>query len=147
MAHSKDEPLNADVPLFLVQGAAWLHLCQIPGMWVMGRRVMDIPLELRKLSPLASAVVRVIALAVLTLLVVIGVLIATHPEDALGTRLGRAQCLFLGLFWSVRLGVQVRYYTHLGWPRTRDGRVLQAMLVGIFAIQSLGYLGAWLLPF
>jgi hypothetical protein len=111
-------------------------------MWVMARRVIDVPLELPRLSPLASAMVRVIALAVLALLVGFGALVATHPEDALGTRLGRAQCLFLGLFWSVRLAVQAWYYTDRGWPRTRNGRLFHAVLVGIFALQSFGYLGA-----
>jgi hypothetical protein len=133
------------ISLLLVQGAAWLHLCQLPGMWLMSRRIVDVARELPRLSPLAAGVVRVMALAVLVLLMALGMLVATYPEDVLTTRFGRALVVFLGAFWGVRGLVQLWYYGMLAWPRTALGRRLHTALVVVFTLQCVGYLAAFTL--
>lgn len=131
--------------LIFIQVGAWLHLFQLPGMWLLGRRVVDVKRELLPSSPLFGALVKVIALAVLTLLVGLGVLIGCYPSDVSETAFGQALCMFLGLFWLARLVVQVYYYAGLSWPRTGAGRAIHVALLGIFGAQSVAYLGAWLL--
>ena len=131
--------------LVLLEIAAWLHLCQVPGTWFLGKRIVGLADELPRLSPLVGAIVMVLGVAVVAVLVGLGVLVGMHPSDILGTRFGLALCGFLGLFWLARLGVQFWYYFGFAWPRTRSARAAHAALVSIFATQSFGYLGVWVL--
>jgi hypothetical protein len=131
--------------LVLLQIAAWLHLCQVPGTWFLAKRIVGIADELPRLSPLVAAIVTVLGLAVMAVLVGLGVLVGTHPSDVLGTRFGLALCGCLGGCWLARLGVQFWYYFGFAWPRSRSARAAHAALVGIFATQALGYLGVWVL--
>jgi hypothetical protein len=126
--------------LVLLEVAAWLHLCQVPGTWFVGKRIVGIADELPRLSPLVSAIVMVLGLAVVTVLVGVGVLVGTHPHDVLGTSFGLALCAFLGVFWGVRLAIQFWYYFGFAWPRTLSARVAHLAMVGIFAAQAVCYL-------
>lgn len=125
--------------------AAWLHVCQLPGTWFVGRRLLAIPDELSSLRPLTRAVVLVLGAAVVWVLVSLGVLIAWHSGEVLHARFGRALCGFLGLFWFSRLAVQLWYFHALAWPRSRGGRVAHVLLTLIFGVQSIGYCAAWVL--
>jgi hypothetical protein len=128
--------------LFL-EVAAWMHLCQVPGTWLVGRRVLRLSAELPRLSPLAAAIFTVMAAAVVLVLVVLGVLIGSNPTEVLTTHLGLGLCAFLGSFWFLRLLIQLWYYYRRPWPRHALGKLSHAALVGIFATQAVGYLGAW----
>jgi acetolactate synthase-1/2/3 large subunit len=92
--------------LFL-EVAAWLHLCQVPGTWFVGRRVLCLSDELPRLSSLAAAIFTVMGAAVVLVLVVLGVLIGSHPTEVLTTHLGLGLCAFLGTFWFLRLLIQL----------------------------------------
>jgi hypothetical protein len=129
----------------LLEVAAWLHLCQVPGTWMVGKRIVGIADELPRLSPLVGAIVTVLGIAVVAVLVGLGVLVGTYPSDVLGTQFGVALCGFLGLFWLARLGVQFWYYFGFAWPRSRPAKIAHAVMVSIFAAQSIGYLGVWAL--
>ncbi|HEY8943765.1 MAG TPA: hypothetical protein VIM73_05860 [Polyangiaceae bacterium] len=129
----------------LLQIAAWLHLCQVPGTWYLARHLIGISAELKLLSRLVSAVVVVLGIAVVLVLVGLGALMALHPRDVLGTRFGVALCASLGVFWLARLGVQFYYYFGLPWPRSKRGRLAHTALASIFATQSAGYFGVWML--
>jgi hypothetical protein len=98
--------------------------------------------ETDKLSPLARRIVAVLGISVVVVLVALGALLAAYPRDALGTRFGRATCAFLGVFWLLRLIVQLYYRRY--WPRGVEGAAAHVALVVIFTLQSFGYGGALL---
>lgn len=129
--------------ILLLEIAAWLHLCQLPGTWFIDRYVVRVKRELTQLSGLARAIVVVQGVAVIVVLSVLGILVASHAGDVLRAPFGAALCAFLGLFWLARLGVQLWYYAALAWPRTPASSLAHRAFVAIFALQSLGYLGAW----
>ena len=122
-----------------LQIAAWLHLCQLPGILLINRHVIRFGAELEKLSPLAHAIVQVISLSVVALLVALGALLGVYADEVLHTRFGVALVGALGVFWLTRLGVQLWYYRSLSWPHTRPAIALHYLLVTIFATQALAY--------
>lgn len=124
----------------LVGFAGALHFCQLPGTWFLGKRLLGIDRELKRLSPLVSAIVLVLAVAAVTLLVSLGAFVVVFADELVVSRFGRTLCAFLGAFWGVRLLVQIHYYHRLPWPRCRAGRVAHLLLTLVFAIQAIAYL-------
>ena len=130
--------------LFL-EVAAWLHLCQLPGVIFLSRHVVDLRADLPKLHPLTRAIFVVIGVSVVSLLVFLGVAMGSYADDVLASEFGLLLCLALGIFWFVRLAVQFWYYSSSLWPLHRSGVLAHYALLAIFALQTAGYLAAWTL--
>ena len=128
----------------LIQLGGCLHLCQLPGTWYLGKRLLGIDRELERLSPLVAAIVMVLGLAAVTLLVSLGVFVVLFSAELAASSFGHVLIAFLGAFWLVRLGVQLYYYFGLPWPRSPAGRLSHGALVAIFGTQAAAYLSSLL---
>jgi hypothetical protein len=70
-------------------------------------RVLDWRSSLRKLDPLLRQLIWVHGLFIVLVIIAFGVLSVAFPHElANGSRLARAVCLFIALFWTCRLVVQ-----------------------------------------
>jgi hypothetical protein len=70
-------------------------------------RVLDWRSALRQLDPLSRQLVWVHGLFIVLVIIAFGVLSVAFPHElADGSRLARAVCAFIGLFWTCRLVVQ-----------------------------------------
>lgn len=125
--------------------AAWLHLCQIPGVLFLGRHVVNVRADLSKLPPLTHAIFVVIGASTVGLLVTLGVTIGSYAQEVVTSDLGLVLCLALGLFWFMRFVVQLWYYRSSLWPQHRSALIAHYTLLVVFALQAAGYLAAWTL--
>jgi hypothetical protein len=128
----------------LIQLGGGLHLCQLPGTWYLGRRLLGIDRELERLSPLVAAIVMVLGLAAVTLLVSLGGFVVMFAGELAASSFGHALIAFLGAFWLARLAVQLYYYFGLPWPRSPAGRYSNSALIAIFGAQAAAYFSSLL---
>lgn len=122
--------------------AASLHLLQLPTTSWLGRRILKLPEDLSRLSPLNRRIVLVFMGAVSFLVLALAALVIAFAERLLGDPLGRGLCLTLGLFWLARASAQIWLYRW--WPRQRQGGVSYFALLGLYGFLALSYLGACL---
>jgi alginate O-acetyltransferase complex protein AlgI len=77
-------------------------------------------------------VITILAFGVLTLVL--------HDEMLRGDRAARALAAFIGIYWTARIGVDLFYFGHTGWPRGRAFAVGHALLLGAFVALAATYL-------
>jgi len=82
-------------------------------------------------------VLTILAFGVLTL--------ALHGELMRGERAARALAAFIGIYWTARIGVDIFYFGHSGWPRGGAFVTGHALLLGLFGALAATYLAAFLL--
>ncbi|HEY3227316.1 MAG TPA: hypothetical protein VGK61_10025 [Planctomycetota bacterium] len=78
-------------------------------------------------------VLTIIAFGVLTLVL--------HNELLRGDRAALGLAAFIGVYWTVRILVDLFYFGHSGWPRGRAFIAGHALLLGLFAALAATYLG------
>jgi len=102
--------------------------------------------ELARLRPLnrklmwtygGFTVLTIVAFGTLTL--------ALHAELLRGDRAAVGLAAFIGVYWAVRIAVDVVWFGHADWPPGRRFVVGHALLLGLFAFLAGTYLGlvAW----
>lgn len=77
-------------------------------------------------------VLTIVAFGVLTLVL--------HDEILRGDRAALALAAFIGIYWSVRILVDLLYFGHSGWPRGRVFVAGHALLLALFAALATTYL-------
>ena len=81
-------------------------------------------------------VLTILAFGILTLVL--------HDEMLRGDRAARALAAFIGVYWAARIGVDLFYFGHTGWPRGRAFVLGHALLLGLFGALAATYLGVLL---
>ena len=64
-----------------------------------------------------------------------------HEEMLKGDRAALALTFFIGLYWLLRIIVDVAYYSHQDWPEGAAFRVGHVLLTSLFVFLSSSYLG------
>ena len=64
-----------------------------------------------------------------------------HNEFLRGDRAAMALCLFIGLFWTFRIGVDAFYFSHKDWPQGKLFVIGHIMLTSLFVSFMVSYLG------
>lgn len=67
-----------------------------------------------------------------------------HNEFLRGDRAAIALSLFIGIFWSFRVGVDAFYFSHKDWPQGKQFVVGHIMLTSLFVSFAVSYLGLFL---
>jgi len=78
-------------------------------------------------------VLTILAFGILTLVL--------HKELLRGDRAALGLAAFIGIYWTVRILVDLSYFGHSGWPRGRVFVVGHALLLALFAALAATYLG------
>ena len=91
----------------------------------------------RKLMHVYSGytVYTILAFGVLTLLL--------HQELLRGERAARALAVFIAIYWTARIGVDLLYYEHKDWPEGTQFVVGHFLLTGLFCALAVTY---WAVP-
>ena len=63
-----------------------------------------------------------------------------HEEMLRGDRAALALASFIGLYWLLRIVVDLAYYSHRDWPSGKPFRIGHALLTSLFAFLSSSYL-------
>ena len=82
---------------------------------------------------------------VLTILAFGALTLALHAELLNGDRAALALALFIGIYWTSRILVDVFYFSHEDWPKGKQFVVGHALLTSLFSVLAASYLGlfAW----
>jgi alginate O-acetyltransferase complex protein AlgI len=102
--------------------------------------------ELARLRPLNRKLMWTYGgFTVLTIVAFGALTLVLHDELLRGDRAALALAIFIGLYWAVRIAVDLVYFGHEGWPAGRHFVVGHALLRALFGFLSLTYLGlvAW----
>ena len=121
--------------------AASLHLLQLPTTAWLARRRLALASELLRLSTLNQRIVLIFMGAVSFLVIGLAVVVLCFSHDLLALPVGRALCLTLGTFWTTRALAQV--WLGSVWPQQRRGRVSYIVLLALYTLLALLYMGAW----
>jgi hypothetical protein len=79
--------------------------------------------------------------AVLTIVAFGTLTLALHSEMLGGDRAALGVCLFIGIYWALRVGVDFFYYDHKDWPSGRTFVVGHMLLTLLFSYLSAANLG------
>lgn len=63
-----------------------------------------------------------------------------HEEILRGDRAALALAFFIGLYWLLRIAVDLTYYSHQDWPRGTLFRLGHVLLTSLFVFLSSSYL-------
>lgn len=99
--------------------------------------------DLAKLTPLNRKLMWVHgAFAVLTIVAFGTLTLVLHDEllELEGGRAARALALFIGVYWTARVGVDVFYYRHEDWPRGWALVMGHVLLTSLFCALAATYL-------
>jgi len=78
---------------------------------------------------------------VLTILAFGTLTLALHAELLSGDRAALALALFIGIYWTSRILVDLFYFSHKDWPKGKQFVVGHALLTALFSALALSYLG------
>jgi hypothetical protein len=67
--------------------------------------------------------------------------LALHNEFLHGDRAAMALSLFIGLFWTFRVGVDAFYFSHKDWPQGKQFVIGHILLTSLFISFAISYLG------
>jgi hypothetical protein len=67
--------------------------------------------------------------------------LALHNEFLRGDRAAMALSLFIGSFWTFRVGVDAFYFSHQDWPKGKQFVVGHILLTSLFVSFAISYLG------
>lgn len=67
--------------------------------------------------------------------------LALHHELLQGDRAAMALSLFIGIFWTFRVGVDAFYFSHEDWPQGKQFVVGHILLTSLFVSFMISYLG------
>jgi alginate O-acetyltransferase complex protein AlgI len=67
--------------------------------------------------------------------------LALHNEFLYGDRAAMALSLFIGLFWTFRVGVDAFYFSHQDWPKGKQFVIGHILLTTLFVSFMVNYLG------
>jgi hypothetical protein len=109
-------------------------------------RVLGWQTELKKVSSLTRQLVLVHGGFIVLTIIAFGlVTLVAGPELLAGNRLALSVTLFIGVFWTGRLLIQVFYFDAEPWLSTCFRRIGYRALYLVFAYFALAYLAAaWL---
>ena len=122
-------------------GAAIGHFCILGASFQVPHR-LGWKQDLAKLTPFnrklmwtygAFTVLTVIAFGSLTFLL--------HDEMLCGDRAALGLASFIGIFWSVRVGVDSFYFDHKDWPQGKFFVIGHWLLTSLFVCLAVTYLG------
>ena len=82
---------------------------------------------------------------VLTILAFGTLTLVLHDELMRGDRAARALAAFIGIYWTARIGVDIFYFGHSGWPRGAAFVTGHALLLGLFGALAATYLAVFML--
>lgn len=83
----------------------------------------------------AFTVLTIIAFGILTL--------CLHDEMLRGDRAALGLSLFIGIFWSARVGVDLFYFDHRDWPKGRFFVLGHILLTSLFVALAATYLALY----
>lgn len=98
--------------------------------------------DLRKLTPFnrkllwtygGFTVLTIAAFGILTLYL--------HAELLQGTHSALALAVFIGVYWTVRILVDMFYFSHADWPEGASFRIGHILLTSLFVALALTYFG------
>ena len=64
-----------------------------------------------------------------------------HNEFLQGDRAAIALSLFIGIFWTFRVGVDAFYFSHKDWPQGKQFVIGHILLTSLFVSFAISYLG------
>jgi alginate O-acetyltransferase complex protein AlgI len=67
--------------------------------------------------------------------------LALHNEFLHGDRAAMGLSLFIGLFWTFRVGVDAFYFSHQDWPKGKQFMIGHILLTSLFISFAISYLG------
>jgi hypothetical protein len=132
--------MNTMVPFIWIAAAIHLSIA-VSNIWVPG--ILHYKENLAKLSPMVRQVFVVHSIfIVLVLLGFSALCFFFAPELANGAPMGRFLCVFLALFWLLRVGLQLAYYDPEVRAKYRLGDVAYTLAVSYlgltFTVAALG---------
>jgi RsiW-degrading membrane proteinase PrsW (M82 family) len=78
---------------------------------------------------------------VLTIFAFGSLTLALHAELLSGDRAALALALFIGIYWTSRVLVDVFYFSHEDWPKGKQFVIGHALLTLLFSVLAVSYLG------
>jgi hypothetical protein len=102
--------------------------------------------DLRSLTPFNRKLLWVQSgFTVLTILSFGTLTLCLHAELLRGDRAAMGLALFIGIYWTARIGVDAFYFSHDDWPKGRQFVIGHILLTCLFAALAASYLGlfAW----
>jgi hypothetical protein len=102
--------------------------------------------DLRSLTPFNRKLLWVQSgFTVLTILSLGTLTLCLHAELLRGDRAAMGLALFIGIYWTARIGVDAFYFSHDDWPKGRQFVIGHILLTCLFAALAASYLGlfAW----
>jgi RsiW-degrading membrane proteinase PrsW (M82 family) len=78
---------------------------------------------------------------VLTIFAFGSLTLALHAELLSGDRAALALALFIGIYWTSRVLVDVFYFSHEDWPQGKQFVIGHALLTLLFSVLAVSYLG------
>jgi hypothetical protein len=67
--------------------------------------------------------------------------LALHNEFLHGDRAAMALSLFIGIFWTFRVGVDAFYFSHQDWPKGKQFVIGHILLTSLFISFVISYMG------
>ena len=98
--------------------------------------------DLAKLTPFNRKLLWVYGGFTVFTILTFGILtLCLHEELLRGDRAALALAVFIGLYWSARILVDIFYFRHTDWPAGRAFKVGHFLLTALFVLLAGVYLG------